>query len=99
MATPSSENMLDDDDGTPLIQRLDNTPEAVERALSEYEANHGRVVEHYETRCALDTVRRESPTKLQTRVAAEAAAAKLLARVDAVGSMDEVVGRVWNQIH
>ena len=93
--------MLDDDDGTPLIQRLDNTPKAVDRALAEYEANHERVVEHYETRCALDTARRESPTKLDlgTRVAAEAAAAKLLARVDAVGSMDEVVGRVWNQIH
>ena len=107
-ATPSVETMLDDDDGTPLMQRLDNTPEAVATALAEYETKSAEVVAYYEKQCDYDVVSKSSeslhelqnsPRSHVKEVVAQAQARRVLVRVDGDGDLETVSARVWNQIH
>ena len=47
-ATPSEETMLDDETGEALMQRADDTEEALAKRLSGYHAQTVPILEHYE---------------------------------------------------
>ena len=47
-AVPTVENMLDDETGEPLMQRADDTEEALAKRLSGYHAQTVPILEHYE---------------------------------------------------
>jgi adenylate kinase family enzyme len=105
---PSAENMLDDDDGTSLIQRADNTADAVERALSEYDLTTTEVVAYYQRQCDYDVMAKTSdsledllasPRSAVRQQVAQAHARRLLVQVDGEGDLVAVSARVWNQIH
>jgi adenylate kinase len=48
---PSAENMLDDESGEPLMQRADDTAEALTKRLEQYHAQTVPILEHYATSC------------------------------------------------
>jgi adenylate kinase len=47
-ATPSETTMLDDETGEPLVQRTDDTAEALKKRLKGYHTSTVPVIEHYE---------------------------------------------------
>ena len=47
-AAPTAENMLDDETGEPLMQRADDTEEALAKRLAGYHAQTVPILEHYE---------------------------------------------------
>lgn len=47
-ATPSTANMLDDETGEPLMQRSDDTEEALTKRLESYHAQTVPILKHYE---------------------------------------------------
>lgn len=48
-ATPTTENMLDDETGEPLYRRADDTPEALKTRLIGYFQETAPILKHYET--------------------------------------------------
>ena len=55
-AVPSSDNMLDDETGEPLIQRGDDTEEALTKRLSSYHSETVPILEHYKPKGIVNLV-------------------------------------------
>ena len=61
-STPSAENMLDDITGEPLMQRPDDTAEALVKRLQGYHAETVPVLEHYRPKGAQFGYNRTRPS-------------------------------------